>query len=329
MKKFISITLCILLTITLCSCSRGFERFNKSYTDLFDTVCSVVAYDSDQKSFDKHSEALYNELDSYNKLYDIYNSYDDLVNIKYINENAAKAPVKADKKIIDLLLFSKEMYELTEGAVNICLGSVLQIWHSYREEGKALPKESELKDASKHCDIDDLIINKKASTVYFNDKKMQLDVGAIAKGYAAEQAKAFAKEFWSSALINLGGNVTTWGVKPGGARWIVEIENPDRSATEALRTVDVVDSSVVTSGDYQRYYEVDGKRYCHIIDEKTLYPADGFSGVTVIYEDSAVADALSTALFILPIEEGKKIINSLKYARAVWVDKDYNIINSK
>ncbi len=330
MKRFTSIIICISLTLTLCSCGRGLKRFEKSFMDVFDTASSIVAYDTDEKAFEAHFEELHELLVQYNNLYDIYNSYEGVTSIKDINEKAGLSPVKADERIIELLKFGKKAYEISDGAVNICLGSVLSIWHEYREEGKRLPDMNELKKAHEHADINDLVIDDDNSTVFFADSEMKLDVGAIAKGFAAQKASEYAKEnFWSSALINLGGNVTTFGIKPGGAKWVVQIENPDKNSSEALATIPVVDKSVVTSGDYQRYYEVDGKRYCHIIDEKTLMPADRYSSVSVICNDSALADALSTALFILPYDEGKKIVNSLDGVEAVWVDKEYNIINDE
>lgn len=327
MKKVFSVIICISLTLTLCSCGRGLKRFEKTYSDVFDTISSVVAYDTDGDSFEKHCDELHKMLLKYNNLFDIYSSHDGITCLKDINEKAGKSPVKASPEIIDMLTFGKKAYKITGGTVNICMGSVLKIWHDYREEGTRVPEMSTLKKAAEHCDISDLVIDEKNSTVYFADSEMSLDVGAIAKGYAAQKAKEFAQEnLWSSALINLGGNIATFGIKPGGAQWTVQIENPDPRATQALTTMGVVDKSVVTSGDYQRFYEVDGKRYCHIIDPKTLMPADNFSSVSIICEDSAIADALSTALFVLPKDEGEGILNSIEGAKAIWVGKDYKIL---
>ena len=317
------------MTLTLCSCGRGLKRFEKSFLDVFDTASTIVAYDVDQASFDEKYEKLHDMLLRYNNLYDIYNSHDGVTCIKDVNEKAALSPVAVDDEIIDLLSFGKEAYEISGGAVNICMGAVLSIWHDYREEGKRVPNKALLEEAAQHCNIDDLIIDSKNKTVLFADKKMRLDVGAIAKGYAAQKACEYARELgWTGALINLGGNVTTFGTKPDGSKWNVQIENPDASKAQALDTLTITDTSVVTSGDYQRYYEVDGKRYCHIIDGKTLMPADNFASVTVIYSDSAVADALSTALFILPLDEGKKLLGRFSGAKAVWVDKEYNVIKA-
>ena len=330
MKRFISIIICISLILTLCSCSGGLKRFEKTFYDCFDTVSTIVAYDTDQSSFDAKYEELHNLLIRYNNLYDIYESHDGMTCLKDVNEQAALSPVNVDKEIIDLLNFGKKMYVETNGTVNICMGAVLSIWHEYREEGTRLPDEAELKEAANHCFIDDLFVDSKKGTVFFTDREMSIDVGAIAKGYVSKRIIEImpTQIGWSSALLNLGGNVATLGTKPDGSAWNVQIENPDQTKNEALDTLQIKDNSVVTSGDYQRYYEVDGKRYCHIIDTDTLYPADEFTSVTVIYTNPAVADALSTALFILPIEDGKKLLQKYDGAKAVWVDKHFNKITN-
>ncbi|MBQ9517626.1 MAG: FAD:protein FMN transferase [Eubacterium sp.] len=327
MKKILSLIICISLTLTLCSCSGGLKRFEKSFLDVFDTASNIVAYDTDADTFEVHYNELHSMLVRYNKLFDIYKSYDGITSLKDVNDNAGTSPVKVDSDTIDLLKFGKEVYGITHGAVNICLGSVLQIWHEYRDEGTRVPEISLLKKAAEHTDINDLVLDEKAQTVYFKDKDLKLDVGAIAKGYAAQKATEYAKQnLWDGALINLGGNVTAYGLKPDNSKWNVQIENPNPNSTEALETLKISDESVVTSGDYQRCYEVDGKRYCHIINPKTLMPAENFSSVSVICNDSALADALSTALFILPLDEGKKLLQRYPDVKAYWVDETYQVI---
>ncbi len=329
MKRFISILICISLTITLCSCGRGLKRFEKSFLDVFDTASTVVAYDENAAQFEERYEALHKRLAYYNKLFDIYHSYSGITSLKDVNEKAALSPVRVDKTTLALLLYGKEVYALTDGAVNICMGSVLSIWHEYREEGKQLPPADKLKKAAAHCNMNDLIIDEKNGTVYFADSEMKLDVGAVAKGFAAQRAKEYAQQnLWDAALINLGGNVVTFGTKPDGSKWNVQIENPNPKSSEALQTLAVTDTAVVTSGDYQRYYEVDGKRYCHIIDPQTLMPAQRYSSVSVVYDDAARADALSTALFIMSEEAGRKLLSKYPDIKVYWVNKDYRVTHN-
>lgn len=323
----------IAIVFSLSACSGGIqkeERFTSSFLDLFDTASTIIAYDESQESFDKHYEQFYNELKRYDNLFDIYHKYEGMNNLYIVNKEASKAPVKVDKEIIEMLKYGKEIYELSSGKTNICFGSVLSLWHIERELAKdqagKLPNMDELKKANDHTNIDNLVIDEANSTVFFNDPEMRLDVGAIAKGYAVQRVTEYAKEnLWNNFAISIGGNVSTVGFKGDGkTKWKIGIENPDQTADEYLLMVDITDLTVVTSGDYQRYFTVDGKKYCHIINPETLMPSEYVSSVSILCNDSALGDALSTTLFNMPIEEGKKLVEGLDGVEAVWVDKEFN-----
>lgn len=337
MKKFVSAVLSLFILLSFSSCSQNTQqRFSRDFFDLFDTASSITAVDTSNASFENHFNLVYEELKTYSQLYDIYHSYGDLVNLKYINENAADGPVKADQKIIDLLLWGKEAYEISGGRVNIAMGSVLSVWHDAREYGienpdsAYLPDMALLEERAQHTDIEDLIINEEDSTVYFADDQMRLDVGAIAKGYVCERICAFItrNSVWDSALIDLGGNVKSLGYRDANEKtpFAIGIENPDGGY------IDIVNASngttVVTSGDYQRYYTVNGKQYCHIISAETLMPAEGIRSVTVISDDSALADVLSTALFQMSVEDGMALIENTQNTEAVWLDAEGEISRS-
>lgn len=335
MKKIISIVLAgtILLCCTACSNVEKKERFTASFLDLFDTASTIIAYDTDQDSFDAHYELFYNELKKYDRLFDIYHSYDGITNLYTVNKKAAESPIKVDSEIIELLEYGKEIYKLSSGKTNICFGSVLELWHNERERASensalaALPDMQSLQSAAMHTDIDNLIIDKANSTVYFKDSEMRLDVGAIAKGFAVQRVTEYARaSLWASAAISIGGNVSTYGFKDddGKTKWTIGIENPDTTAQDYLLKVDITDLSVVTSGDYQRFYTVNGKKYCHIINPETLMPSEYVSGVSVLCTDSALGDALSTTLFNMSVDEGKELIESIEGVEAVWVDKKFN-----
>lgn len=339
MKKAVSIILSfsILISLSACSQTESGSRFSKTFLDLFDTASSVMAYDTSEKAFDSHFELFYNELETYAQLYDIYNSYSGVVNLKYINDNAAVSPVKVDKKIMDLLVFGKNAYEISGGRVNICMGSVLSVWHDKREQGISNPENAELPDMrvlierSYHTDIESLVLDTENMTVYFSDPDMKIDAGAVAKGFAAERIAEYVSEkgIWQSAVITLGGNVKTIGYKnnDGCSPFNIGIENPDMD--DYLATVAVNNGmSVVSSGDYQRYYTVDGVEYCHIINPETLMPADKTASVSVLAKDSAYADMLSTALFIMSVDEGMEFVEKTDDAEAVWLDKNGNLTYS-
>lgn len=303
-------------------------RYEATFLRLFDTKTTIIAYMDDKEEFARYSQLIYDNLEEYHKLYDIYNNYEGISNIKTINDMAGKAPVKVDKRIIDLLEYAKEWYEKTDGEMNVAFGAVLRIWHDYRERGMEdpdsaeLPPMEDLVEASKHTDINKVIIDEEASTVFLADPEMSLDVGAIAKGYAVEQVSRIAAENgFTSGLISVGGNVRAIGSKDGeGKPWNVGIQNPDPGeGSNEIHVLDVVDASVVTSGVYERYYTVEGKNYHHIIDPDTLYPSDEFKSVSIVCKDSGMADALSTAVFNMSLDEGMEFIESIPDTEAFWV----------
>ena len=309
------------------------SRYTATFLDVFDTRTDVVGYSTSEEKFVEQVSLLKEKLEYYHKLYDIYNDYEGIHNIKTINDNAGVAPVEVSREIIDLLLFSKEMHDKTDGQINIAMGSVLEIWHNYRDAGindpanAKLPPMEELQTASAYCDINQIIIDEEAMTVYLPDANMSIDVGSIGKGYAVQRVAEYAKEIgMESALLSVGGNVCAVGTRLDGSAWRVGIQNPDLNSEEPyVRKVDVADACVVTSGDYQRYYVVDGEKYCHIIDGDTLMPADYFPSVSIIATDSGMADALSTSVFNMPFEEGLAFVNGLEGVEAVWILHDGSI----
>ncbi len=331
--------ICILLIITLiggmlaaCAKETKLTRYDVGFTNLFDTASQIIAYSRDEAEFKKQSDFIYEELKTYHELFDIYNNYEGINNIKTINDHAGINPVEVDQKLMDFLLFSKEIYELTDGKVNVAFGSVLKVWHEYREAGIDFPETAmvppmeSLLEANKHTDINKMIIDEQAGTVYLEDKEMSLDVGAIAKGYSTEKAALAGENLdgITKMLLSIGGNVRSIGEKGNNeGPWMVGVQNPDKEdGTSLIHTVALIESSLVTSGDYQRYYFVNGKRYHHIIDPETLLPADHYRSVSIIAKDSGIADGLSTACFIMPLNEAKLLIEKVDGAEAVFVMPD-------
>lgn len=306
-------------------------KFTEYSLDWFDTVTTVTGYETDKADFDRNCADIFSALGEYHRLYTIYHRFDGMENLCTVNElvDGAHRTVTVDRRIIDLLLYAKEMYVLTHGYMNIAMGSVLSIWHDYRTAGlddpssAALPPQELLAEAAEHTDISDLIIDEQASTVFLSDTEMTLDVGAIAKGYAVEMvAQMLEKNGITGYVLNVGGNVRTVGAKPDGNPWIAGIENPDPSAEGYAAYLALDGQSLVTSGSYQRFYSVNGKNYHHIIDADTLVPAEGFSSVSVVCKNSALADALSTALFCMSGDEGLALIAATPDTEALWIAED-------
>lgn len=309
------------------------KRYEGQFFDCFDTVTTITGYAKSQKEFSEKMKLLQEKLWYYHKLYDIYHTYEGINNIKTINDAAGKEPVQVEEELLNLLKLGKDMYGKTDGQVQITYGSVLSLWHDYREQGMAdetkaqLPPKEELLRRAEHTDMEDLILDEQASTVYLADPEMSLDVGSIGKGYAVQRLAEYAREIgMEHVLISVGGNVCAVGAKEDGTPWQVGVENPDKESDRLyVDTVQLKDCSIVTSGDYQRYYEVDGKRYCHIIDPDTHMPPEYFSSVSVIANDSGMADALSTALYNMDYDQGSSLVESLGDVEAMWIGKDGKI----
>ncbi len=334
MRKVISVILAVCVVfVQLCiftACDNAkVEKFTEYYFDFFDTATTIVGYEKTEEEFKSVCEEVKIQLDEYHKLYNIYNRYEGINNLTTINDlvDGEHIEVKVDKKIIDMLTFAKEMYNTTKGTVNVAMGSVLKIWHMYRNYGINNPAEAELppmdklQEASGHTNIEDVIIDTEKSTVYLADPQMSLDVGAIAKGYTAEMVAQYLESIGKTGyIINLGGNVRTVG-SANESPWNVGIENPDTDNEEKpyIEYLHLQGESLVTSGSYQRFYIVKGENYHHIIDPQTLMPATKFKSVSVLTTDSGLGDALSTALFLLDYDEGIKLIESIENAEAMWV----------
>jgi len=342
-KKAAALLLSSLLILNISACGlKKASRYEAQFLMLFDTLTTIVGYSNSEAEFTEHSQLIYDSLKEYHQLYDIYNEYEGINNLKTINDNAGLAPVRVDRRIIDLIRFSLDWYEKTDGRVNIAFGAVLEIWHDYRTEGTENPDEArlppleQLREAAEHTDISKIIINDEESTVFLEDPDMSLDVGAVAKGYAVEQVSRIAMENgFTSGLISVGGNVRAISGKDeiGNKNssdivepWNVAVQNPDLASEQAqLHVMNLVDASLVTSGVYERFYIVDNKRYHHIIDTRTLYPSEYYSSVTIICRDSGMADALSTAVFNMPFEQGIEFVNGLDGVEALWVQNDGDV----
>ena len=330
MKRFCALIL--VLSMLLCGCTGAGEeqkQYSATFLTVFDTVTTILGRDASEEAFTAKAQAVHDELLVYHQLFDIYNVYEGLNNLKTVNDNPGEA-VPVDRAIIDLLTDCKRYYELTDGRVNAAMGSVLYLWHEAREDGlndfanAYLPDADALSEAAEHTSWDSVVIDAEKGTVTILDPALRLDVGAIAKGWSVQRVAEKAPE---GLLISVGGNVCATGPKDfTGTPWVVGVQDPD-GGDNYLHTLYLTQGSMVTSGDYQRAYMVDGKIYHHIIDPDTLYPGSLWRAVTVVCPDSGLADALSTALFLLPLEEGQKLLDQCESC-AMWVDAEGNMFYS-
>lgn len=310
------------------------EKHTEKVYEYFDTITTFMAYTKDEEEFEHYVRVLNEELKKYHELYNSYDAFEGVNNFRTINENAGKEAVAVDPKIIELIEYSKEMYDLTGGKINIAMGSLLGLWHDAREisvnnpDEAKIPEESVLKKASSHKDINAIEIDKEKNTVYISDPDVRIDIGAIGKGYATKIiAKRLEEEGLKHGILSVGGDDVLIGDNPASENsyYKIAIQNPDLEDKENpySSVVSLRNTSVVTSGDYQRYFMVDGKRYHHIIDPETMYPSTKWRSVSVILDDIAEADTISTYLFILDYEEGLEFAKKVG-AEVLWIDEDYN-----
>ena len=318
---------CILLFIILllCGCTNNIEmqKYDMIYMD---TYIEVKLYDVSKND----SENIFKEIDNiykeYHELIDRYNEYNGIINVYYLNNKLKiDEKIEIDSKLFDIIKYGLDMYEKTDGYINIALGNTIDVWKAYRENNDGIPQLFELM-TSGSIDIKDVILEDNA---YVRKSDVKLDLGAYAKGYVTEIVGKYLESIGiDKYLINAGGNVKTGtSYKKGG--YNVGIEEPFNTSN-IYKKVHIENKSMVTSGSYQRYYEYEGKNYNHIINPKTLFPENYTKSVTVITSDSAYADILSTYLFLLPISDGIEYVNSLDDVEAIWYSdqiyysKDFN-----
>lgn len=309
------------------------RRFDAEFLTLFDTVTKVIGRAESEEAFREFAQFVHDELEVYHRLYDIYHDYEGISNLKTVNDSAGKAPVAVDRKIIDLLLLAREMYETTGGKMNPALGPVLKLWHDARQtavddpESAALPPDKALRNAAAHTDFGLVEIDEAVGTVFLPHEAMRLDVGSVGKGYAVQRVYQSALEAgYRDFAISVGGNVIAHGSRDEkGTPWNISLQNPDPEDGEPLFNINLSGMALVTSGNYQRYFIYEGKRYHHIIDPDTLYPADYYAAVSVLSPDSGEADCLSTALYCLPEDKARELLKSFPGTMAVFVYSDGRI----
>ncbi|MFO3666099.1 FAD:protein FMN transferase [Anaerococcus sp. ENR0831] len=309
------------------------QKYNSVFYDYFDTVTEFLVYAKDEEEFEKYKNILEDELSKYHKFFNTYYDFEGVNNVKTINENAGKEPVEVDPAIIELLDYSKEIYDYTDGKINMALGNLIGLWHDYREEGLAdeanakIPSEEELKEAASHSDINKIEIDHEKNTVFITDPNVQIDVGAEGKGYAIKKIEEKLREAGlEHGILSIGGDDVLIGKNPDreDGLWRIAIQNPDlKSKNPYASIIGLEDTTVVTSGDYQRFYKVDGEVYHHIIDPDTNYPSKYFKSVTVVHPDIALSDALSTYLFTVDFETGLKVAEEYG-ADVLWIDYEDN-----
>lgn len=319
----------------------GYTRYTTQFFDTFDTVIQINGYTETQEEFEEYAEYIHQRFTQLDHLYDRFFEYSGVNNVLTINKNAGVAPVEVEPELLEMLSFAKEWGEKSGGKVNIAMGPPLELWHNYREKyaGMDLPEEfpdaypamEDLQAANEHTDLDKVIIDREAGTVFLEEEGMALDVGAVAKGYAAQLvADEVYERGFHSFIISAGGNVVTKDPPRDGVRafWGIGIQDPFANILDpdspSLDVAFVRNQSVITSGDYQRFYMVGEERIHHIIDPDTLWPSNRYRALTVITDDSGLGDFLSTCLFVMDYEESRAFAEEMD-VMVLWVFPDGSV----
>ena len=322
MKRMLALLLVLLLLPVLGAQGETYQKFQHYFFGTFDTIITLIGYTQDGQEFESYAKLTESEMRRYHQIFDLYNSYEGVNNLYVVNQGAPNGAVKAEPELIALLLKIREWHNLYGAVANPAMGSVLALWHDARTAGTFLPQEDALQKAALHTDFNQVIIDPEAGTIQYADPQIRIDLGAVAKGYAAQLvADSLREAGFTSFILNAGGNVVCGGAPlDGRTQWTVAIEDVDAISTR--HKIGAVNQSIVTSGDYQRYFELDGVRYHHLIDPVTLYPASHVRSVSIIHPDSGLADFLSTTAFVLPYEESRALIETIPDAAAVWLLAD-------
>ncbi len=309
-----------LLASAVFACSRAPEPVSRTEF-LLGTVCGLTLHDHAAPEVFEKVFARVREIE--NRMSVTIDSSD----IGRINAAAGREAVRAAEDTYSVISAGLEFSRLSGGAFNAAIGPLVSLWGIGTDRAR-LPEKGEIAAAAARVDHRKVRLDPAAGTVFLEEPGMALDLGAIAKGYAADEAARIVREAGvRSAIIDFGGNVLAVGSHPEGRAWRIGVQNPDLSRGTYLGVLDVRDMAVVSSGVYERFFTgPDGERYHHILDSKTGYPVrNGLSGVTVIAKDSIVADALSTTLFSLGLPAGLEFAERIEDVEALFITEDKNL----
>ncbi|MGL2985995.1 FAD:protein FMN transferase [Flavobacterium sp. RSSA_27] len=248
--------------------------------------------------------------------------------ISQVSKNAGIQPVKVDKEVYDLVERAIKVSQLTSGAFDISYASMDKIW-KFDGSMKAMPTPEAIKQSVARIGYKKIVLDAKAQTIYLKEKGMKLGLGGIGQGYIADKIKdLLLSKGCTSGIVNVSGDINAWGYQTTGKPWTVAIVNP-MNKSKVFATFPLENSAVETSGSYEKYVVFDGKRYSHIIDPRTGYPAQGVVSVSVFAKQTEIADALATGIFVLGVDVGLDLVNQLKGIGCIIVDDKGEIHTSK
>lgn len=246
-----------------------------------------------------------------------------------INENAGIEPVKVDQEVFNLIERSTGISKITQGAFDISYGSLDKSLWNFDKTMTSLPDPQIAKKMIHLIDYRNIILDKQNCTVFLKEKGMRIGFGGIGKGYAAEMAKqVLLKNNVQSGIINASGDLCAWGLQPNGQKWTIGIANPD-APNAAFSYMEISNKAVATSGNYEKFVTINGKKYSHTIDPKTGLPITGIKSVTIIASNAEFADAMATPIAVMGIKAGLFLIDQIPDLYCIIIDDNNKIYTSK
>jgi len=286
---------------------------------------TITVVDDDAQWAEQQIDAAIAEVSRIEKLLTTF-SEDSQTN--QINANAGIMPKKVDKEVFDIIQRSLRISALTDGAFDITYGSIDKRFWNFDKEMTSLPDAETAKESVRLINYRNVVLDAQNLTVFLKEKGMRIGFGGIGKGYAAERAKQLLiKNGVKSGIVNAAGDLTTWGNQPNGKPWTIAITDPD-TQNKAFSYLNISGVAVATSGNYEKYVVIDGKKYSHTIDPKTGFPVSGIKSVTIICPNAELADAMATPITVLGVDAGLGLINQMQQIACIIIDDDNNIYTS-
>jgi thiamine biosynthesis lipoprotein len=308
--KVLLFTFYFLLLTFLCACTSHKERIYRKSKILMDTFVTITVVSNSENRAGKAIDNAFSEIERLEKLSNFFSSESE---VSRINKNAGISGVRVLPDILDMLNKAIMVSEKTEGSFDVTIGPVISLYDFHK---KIKPEESVIKKNLSLVNYRYLIINRDKSTAFLKKKGMLIDLGGISKGYAADKAvETLKRNGINSGLVSIAGDIKAFGLKPDGKPWKIGIRNPRSKSKEddIMATLELEDMAISTSGDYERFFIIDGRRYHHLLSPRTGYPAQKCQSVSVITKEGAFTDAFATGVFILGPEKGIKVLEKLGF----------------
>ncbi|WP_094568646.1 FAD:protein FMN transferase [Mucilaginibacter xinganensis] len=268
-------------------------------------------------------------IDEIRRIEKLLTTFSDDSQTNEINRNAGIKPVRVDEEVFSLVARSLKISSITQGSFDITYGSIDKSLWNFDINMKALPDAETARESVRLINYQNVLLDAENSTVFLKEKGMRIGFGGIGKGYAADKAKNLLQQRGvASGIVNAAGDLVTWGTQPSGKAWTIAIADPDQSSTP-FSTLNISNMAIATSGNYEKYAVINGKRYSHTIDPKTGLPVGGIKSVSIICPSAELADAMATPVMVMGVKVGLDLINQLPQMACVIIDDYSRVHHSK